>query len=111
MDQVVLADNDPAQDTNHEKGVVVFKDDQETHRFTGDSTQGDLEAVTADGRVIALHVDAKSVDFLQLTEKPDGVEALHQHYNRDGGGWMQVGGAVEVTDLDDPQAIGNIFKL
>lgn len=111
MDQVIMTDNDSAKDSAPEKGLVVFKDDEETHRYHGDSRKGDLESVTADGRVLALNFDEKGVDFLQLTQNDKGVEALHQHYDRQGGqGWMQVGGAITVIDADDPDIWSKITQ-
>lgn len=111
MDQVVLADNN-ANDSAPESGLVVARDDGETIRYQGDSKEGSLEAVTADGRVLALKFDEKSVDFLQLTAKANGVEALHEHYDRETGkGWMQLGGAVTVINMDEPGALDNLFGL
>ena len=111
MDQVVLADNG-SNDSAPESNLIVAKDDGETIRYQGDSQKGSMEAVTADGRVVALKFDEKSVDFLQLTGKPDGVEALHEHYDRDTGkGWMQLGGAVTVINMDEPGALDDIFGL
>lgn len=113
MDQVQLMDNQPGKDLNPEKGVVVCADDQETHRFTGDSQTGTLEAVTADGRVIGLNFTPESVDHLQLSPQNGGVEAIAQHFDRTGGdgGWMQVGGAVTVINMDEPGALDQIFGL
>lgn len=109
MDQVVLADNG-SNDSNLAQGLVVCKDDGETIRFQGNSNQGSMEAVTADGRVVALNFSEKAVDFLQLTAKPDGVEALHEHHDRQTGkGWMQLGGAVTVINMDEPGALDSIF--
>jgi hypothetical protein len=111
MDQVVMADNQ-ANDSAPESGLVVCKDDGETLRFQGDSKVGSLEATAADGHVVALNFTEKSVDFLQLTAKPEGVEALHEHYDRETGkGWMQIGGAVTVINMDEPGALEGIFGL
>lgn len=110
MDQVVLSDNGP-QDANPQAGLVVAKDDGETIRFQGNSHQGSMEAALADGRVVALNFNEKSVDFLQLTPKPDGVEALHEHHDRQTGkGWMQVGGAVTVINMDEPGALEGLLN-
>lgn len=110
MDQVVLGDNG-ANDASPARGLMVCKDDGETIRFQGNSNEGSLEAVTADGRVVALNFSEKSVDFLQLTAKPDGVEALHEHHDRQTGkGWMQLGGAVTVINMDEPGALESIFN-
>lgn len=110
MDQVVLSDNGP-KDANSQAGLVVAKDDGETIRFQGNSNQGSMEAVTADGRVVALNFTEKAVDFLQLTAKPEGVEALHEHHDRQTGkGWMQLGGAVTVINMDEPGALDAIFN-
>lgn len=110
MDQVVLADNG-ANDSNLKQGLIVCKDDGETIRFQGNSNQGCMEAVTADGRVLALNFSEKSVDFLQLTAKPDGVEALHEHHDRQTGkSWMQLGGAVTFINMDEPGALDAIFN-
>lgn len=111
MDQVVLADNGD-NDADPRPGVLVCKDDQETHRFTGNSQQGSLESVTADGSVFSLHIDRDTIDNLQLTQKPGGgVEALHEHFDRNGGkNWMAVGGAVTVIDMDqNPNALADIL--
>lgn len=110
MDQVVLGDNG-ANDSNPQAGLMVCKDDGETIRFQGNSNSGSMEAVTADGRVVALNFSEKSVDFLQLTAKPEGVEAVHEHHDRQTGkGWMQVGGAVTVINMDEPGALDAIFN-
>ncbi|MFN8608694.1 MAG: hypothetical protein U0931_14250 [Vulcanimicrobiota bacterium] len=110
MDQVVLADNG-SNDSSPEAGLVVCKDDGETIRFKGNSNQGSMEAVTADGRVVALNFTDKAVDFLQLTAKPEGVEALHEHHDRQTGkGWMQLSGAVTVINMDEPGALDSIFN-
>jgi hypothetical protein len=110
MDQVVLADNGPT-DANREAGLIVAKDDGETIRFQGNSHLGSMEAVTADGRVVALNFNEKSIDFLQLTSKPEGVEALHEHHDRETGkGWMQIAGAVTVINMDEPGALDGLFN-
>lgn len=111
MDQVVTMDN-TAQDGCPEKGIVVAQDDGETIRFQGDSRRGSADIACADGSVVALNFTPESVDFLQLTEKPEGVEAMHQHFDRASGkSWMQIGGAVTVINMDDPGALDNIFGL
>ena len=110
MDNVVLSDNG-ANDSNKEPGLIVCKDDGETIRFQGNSNQGSMEAVCADGRVVALNFSEKSVDYLQLTPKADGVEAMHEHHDRHTGkGWMQLGGAVTVINMDEPGALDAIFN-
>lgn len=109
MDTVVASDNGPG-DSHPEKGLLVAKDDGETIRFQGNSQKGSMEAATADGRVVALNFDEQSVDFLQLSAKSNGVEALHEHFDRQTGqGWMQVGGAVTVINMDEPGALEQIF--
>ncbi|MBS2035427.1 hypothetical protein JST97_10585 [bacterium] len=111
MDTVVASDNGP-NDANPARGLLVAKDDGETIRFSGDSKNGSLEACTADGGVVALKLSANSIDHLQLTPKNGGVEALHQHFDRNTGeGWMQVGGAVTVINMDEPGALDGIFGL
>lgn len=111
MDQVVLLDNS-AQDASPEKGLVVAKDDGETIRYSGDSQNGSADVVAADGHVVALNFTPESVDFLQLTQKEDGVEAMHQHFDRNTGkSWMQIGGAVTVINMDEPGALDSIFGL
>lgn len=111
MDTVVASDNG-SNDNDLTAGLLVCKDDGETHRFTGNSQVGSDEAVTPDGRVIGLHFDEKSVNFLQLTDKGEqGVEAMAQHFDRSTGkGWMQVGGAVTVINMDEPGALEQIFQ-
>ena len=106
MDQVITADNGD-NDADSRKGILVCKDDQETHRYTGDAREGTLESVTADGTVYSLHIDKNSIDNLQLTQNNGGVEVLHEHFDRNGGkNWMAVGGAVTVIDLDqNPDAL------
>lgn len=109
MDEVVRGDNGP-RDANPQAGLMVAKDDGETIRFQGDSRNGSLEGVLADGRVVALQFTETSVDHLQLTPKGDGVEALHEHFDRTTGkGWMQLGGAVTVINMDEPGALDQIF--
>lgn len=112
MDQVLLADGD-ADDAAPERGVILSKADGEELRYQGDKQVGSLEAVCADGRVVALNFSPQAVDFLQLTARPDGLEALHEHFDRSGQGknYMQVGGALTVIDMDQPGALGEVFGL
>lgn len=112
MDTVVKSDNGD-NDANSAAGLLVAKDDGETIRFQGDSKSGSMEACCADGRVVAAKFSETSVDYLQLTPKPEGgVEALHEHFDRSGGpGWMQLGGAVTVINMDEPGALDGIFGL
>jgi hypothetical protein len=111
MDQVVRMDNSEL-DASPERGVVVAQDDGETIRFQGDSKRGFADVACADGRVVALNFTPESVDFLQLTEKPEGVEAMHQHFDRaTGQSWMQIGGAVTLINMDAPGALDQIFGL